>query len=544
MEPEGWALWADAVSDSTRLTVSVRATGRYAQQPVYVTLQSREQLVYRQKWLPTQGEARFSLSTATLPPGVCRLTPWDMTNQPRAERLVFVPDPSGGVQMRVLTAKPRYEAREQVVIGLQFRDADGYPVTGSWSAAVTDADQLPADTTRPDLRTYLLLTGGLRGPVESPAYYLEPEHRGDVDNLLLTQGWRRLPAPQRADSTGGWTLSGRVRDERGRPVAGKAVVVSFEQGSQRMLRSVTTDAQGAFRLGGLTIADTVQVQAGVPDPGPAGAVLSFDAPGVPFPNQAPAAPDWPRLGYFLADTRVRQTAWPALYRDSTARQLAEVVVRAAKPRPERPKDIERSSLHGSADGVLVVDRTLASSVMFVGDLIKRVPGVKIIGGAIRIGGISSFGDNTPLYLIDGQVANGQMPDALTPHEVRRIELLKSATTAGMYGARGGAGVIAIYTVNGTEESLSTSRPTSVSATAFGFVTPREFYVPRYAPLPTPALNDRRDVLFWEPLGQNDADGRARLLFLLSDTARRLRLVIQGLTSEGVPMSFTWVLPVR
>jgi hypothetical protein len=464
-----------------------------------------------------------------------------MTNQPRAERLVFVPESAGGVQMRVITAKPRYEAREPVAIGLQFRDADGYSVTGSWSAAVTDADQLPADTTRPDLRTYLLLTGGLRGTVEFPGYYLEPEHRGDLDNLLLTQGWRRLPAPARADSTGGWTLSGRVRDERGPPVAGKAMVVSLEQSGQRMLRRVSTDAQGGFRLGGLTIADTVQVQAGVPDL--PGAVLTFDAPGVPFPTPALTAPDWPTLRSFLTDARVRQTAWPAFYRDSTARQLAEVVVRAAKPRAERPKDIERSSLHGAADGVLVVDRNMGTSVKGVGELIMRLPGIQRVGDGIRIGGISSFGDNTPLYLIDGQPANGAMIDALLPQEVRRIELLKSATTAGMYGARGAAGVIAIYTVNGTEEG-GTTTPTSVSATVFGFVTPREFYVPRYEPSPTQPINDRRDVLFWEPLGQNDADGRARLVFPLSDTAKRLRLVIQGLTSEGLPMSFTWLLPVR
>ncbi|QJW88366.1 TonB-dependent receptor plug domain-containing protein [Spirosoma taeanense] len=542
VEPEGWSLKADALSDSSRLLVSVRATGRYSQQPVYVTLQSREQLVYRQKWLLLQGEAHFALSTATLPPGVCRLTLWDMTNQPRAERLVYVPEGAGSIQMQVITGKPRYEAREQVVIGLQLRDAQGYPVTGSWSAAVTDADQLPADTSGADLRTYLLLTGGLRGVVESPAYYLEPEHRADVDNLLLTQGWRRLPAPQPLDSTEGWSLSGRVRDERGRALAGKPVLISLEQGGQRILRRVNTDAQGAFRLGELSIADTVQVQAGVRDPGPGGAVVSFDAPGMRFPSPAVAPPDWGALSASLASIRARQTAWPAYYRDSTARQLAEVIVRAAKPKPERPKDIQQASLHGAADGVLVVDRNVANSVIKVDQLIMRLPGVSVIGGMVTIGGISSLGNNTPLYLIDGMPADKDMLDALNPLEVSRIELLKSATTAGMYGARGGAGVIAIYTTKGIVEPFTS--PSSVSATVFGFATPREFYVPRYAPSTTQSVNDRRDVLFWEPLGQNDADGQARLLFPLSDTAKRLRLVVQGLTSEGLPMSFTWVLPVR
>ena len=541
LEPEGWALSVDAVSDSSRLTVRVRATGRYSQQPVYVTLQSREQLAYRQKWLLTNGEARFSLSTAILPPGVCRLTLWDMTDQPRAERLVFVPERDGNVQMRVITGKPRYEAREPVAIGLQFRDADGYPVLGSWSAAVTDADQLPADTTRPDLRTYLLLTGGLRGTVEYPGYYLEPEHRGDLDNLLLTQGWRRLPAPQPADSTGGWTLSGRVRDERGRPVVNKAVMVSLEQGGQRMLRRVGTDAQGGFCLSGLTIADTVQVQAGVPDL--AGAVLSFDAPGIAFPTPTLSAPDWPALRSFLTDTRVRQAAWPALYRDSTARQLAEVIVRAAKPKPERPIDVQRASLHGSADATITLeDNNILASLPSMSDIIRRLPGVQVNGVQVRVRGATSFGDNTPLFMIDGTYIDQGTAMDLDPRTVSRIELLKNAGTASIYGARSANGVIAIYLRKGYTEELA--KPTSVSARVFGFVTPREFYVPRYEPSPTQPVTDRRDVLFWEPLGQNDADGRARLVFPLSDTARRLRLVIQGLTNEGVPMSFTWLLPVR
>jgi hypothetical protein len=174
----------------------------------------------------------------------------------------------------------------------------------------------------------------------------------------------------------------------------------------------------------------------------------------------------------------------------------------------------------------------------------RLPGLQVVGGGILIGGISSFGDNTPLYLIDGQAATGEMVDALNPHEVRRIELLKSATTAGMYGSRGAAGVIAIYLVNGTEDALAKPTPSTISATVLGFATPREFYVPRYDSPAAQSHSDRRDVLFWEPLGQNDADGRARLVFPLSDTAKRLRLVVQGLTSEGVPMSFTWLLPVR
>jgi hypothetical protein len=299
---------------------------------------------------------------------------------------------------------------------------------------------------------------------------------------------------------------------------------------------LNTDAQGVFRLGGLTIADTVRVQAGVRDG--AGAVVTFDAPGGIFPSPALTSPDWPALGAPLASVRERQTAWPALYRDSTARQLAEVVVRAAKPKAERPRDIERTSLHGEADGVFVPE--VGVTYENIGDMMRRVPGLILLRNRNIF---SSFGDNTPLYLIDGMYADGSMVDALLPQDVSRIELLKNAGTATIYGARSANGVIAIYTRRGGQGDRLPATST-ISATVLGFATPREFYVPRYDSPAAQSHTDRRDVLFWEPLGQNDADGRARLVFPLSDTAKRLRLVVQGLTSEGIPMSFTWLLPVR
>jgi hypothetical protein len=172
----------------------------------------------------------------------------------------------------------------------------------------------------------------------------------------------------------------------------------------------------------------------------------------------------------------------------------------------------------------------------------RLPGLQIVGGSIVIGGISSFGNNTPLYLVDGQPADAGVLDALNPLEVSRIELLKSAATAGMYGARGGAGVIAIYTNKGTGAESVTAR--SVAATLQGFATPREFYVPRYEMAETASATDRRDVLFWEPLGQSGSDGLANLYFPLSDTVQHVRIVVQGVTTEGVPISYSWVLPVR
>lgn len=536
---EGWSLATDAVSDSSRLTISVRATGRYSQQPFYVTLQSREQLAYRQKWTLTKGEAHFTLSTATLPAGVCRLTVWDSAQHPRAERLVFIPERLAPIQMHVSTAKPRYEPRQEVVIGLQFRDADGYPVTGTWSAAVTDADQVPTDTERVDLRTYLLLTSELRGYIESPTYYLTPEHLPDLDNLLLTQGWRRLPNTSAPDSTNGWTLSGHVRDKQGGPLVQQSVLLMLEQTGQRQLINTITDTQGQFQVKGLTITDTLIVQGRVLGTGFDATVLTFDPPGKSFRVVSPADKNPKPIANWITDAEKRQSSWPAFYRDSTARQLAEVTVKAYKPILERPKEVRMASIHGEADNAMDIDPN--KSFLDMKQLLSQVPGYLLVFRR----NFSSFGDTTPLYLLDG-VYTEYYPyiDGLNPKEVSRVEILRNSG-ASIYGARGANGVIAIYTRKGVPTSdLDKSFPKSAKSTLFGFATPRAFYVPHYTLTPDDTHKDQRDVLFWQPMGQTDENGTSRLLFPLSDTAKRLRIVLQGLTNEGIPMAFTWELPVR
>lgn len=535
-EPEGWNLSADAVSDSSQLTVRVRATGQYEQQPVYVSLQSREQFVYRQKWQLSKGEVQFSLPTTTLPAGVCRLTLWDMTGHPRAERLVFIPERSEAIQMRVSSGKIRYESRQTVGIGLQFRDADDYPVGGSWSAAVTDADQLPVDSLQTSMRTYLLLTADLRGRVESPTYYLEPDRLRELDNLLLTQGWRRLPAPQPADSTGGWSLSGRVIDQWSKPVKQGPVVVQLQQNGQKLMRSLITDTQGGFRLGGLQVTDTVRVVARALDS--PSFKLAFDAPGVRFKTPPmPVSVQHEPVTALVTDARERQAAWSAFYRDSTARQLAEVVVKANKITNERPLDVQRSSIHSEADNVYIPGDV--SRYKDAGDMFKAIPGMNQFVGRR----LTSFGDNSPLYLLDGVEADASTIFLNLPMtSISRIELLKNVATAGIYGSRGANGVIAIYTKKGGEEQLP--ERTSVATTLTGLATPREFYVPRYDSAEVNPRPDRRDVLFWQPLVQSGPDGLANLAFPLNDTAKRLRIVVQGVTNEGAPMSFVWVLPVR
>ncbi len=73
------------------------------------------------------------------------------------------------------------------------------------------------------------------------------------------------------------------------------------------------------------------------------------------------------------------------------------------------------------------------------------------GSSIRIRGLSTFGDNDPLILVDGVVYDSEGLNALNPSDIKSINVLKDAT-AGIYGVRAANGVILIETKSGSYDS--------------------------------------------------------------------------------------------
>lgn len=81
-----------------------------------------------------------------------------------------------------------------------------------------------------------------------------------------------------------------------------------------------------------------------------------------------------------------------------------------------------------------------------GIIVERTPGGEI---AIRIrGGSSAFGNNEPLYIVDGmavQPSNDGGLAGVNPYDIASIEVLKDPSSLTMYGSRGANGVIVIKT---------------------------------------------------------------------------------------------------
>ena len=67
--------------------------------------------------------------------------------------------------------------------------------------------------------------------------------------------------------------------------------------------------------------------------------------------------------------------------------------------------------------------------------------------SVRIRGIGSFGDTSPLYVIDGVPMGTSIRD-FSPNDIETIQILKDASAAAIYGSRAANGVVIITTKNG------------------------------------------------------------------------------------------------
>jgi len=146
-----------------------------------------------------------------------------------------------------------------------------------------------------------------------------------------------------------------------------------------------------------------------------------------------------------------------------AEVLSEVVVTGYQT--QRKRDISGAVSVVSAEDL---ETMVASS--FAQKLAGRAPGVTIsTSGApgdvtnVRIRGISSFGSNDPLYIIDGIPVQDKGNLNINPNDIESMQVLKDASTASIYGSRASNGVIVITTKQGKAGKTKVSYNGSVSA---------------------------------------------------------------------------------
>lgn len=533
---------------SERFSVRVAASRGCDPGSLALLIQCRGKLCYFKEWDASKEYLTFMRKD--FPDGVLQLLLLDRDNRPLSERLLFCYDEGRQPRIRVSPDKPAYGRREKVSLALDFKDADGNPLTGDFSVSVTD--NRIVESRRPnDIRTSLLLESELKGRIENPAFYFderEPARQQAADALMLTQGWRRYDIPH--------VLQGRYAEpseplEVGQELAGRIRKTGiFRKRNFRDYRVTAlvpryghfavseVDGAGRFVLNGFDFPDSTLfvVQATGPD-GKNDVELLLDEACSPAPADRLPIPDWsPRLERYNDNL--------AQFTDSLKHILIEDVVISGTLRKAIESPYE--ALASSSLDYKKIEQERYSSLE---EALRSQHGV-----TVRQDELVVFGRSVK-YIIDNVIWE-QPYEALTsdptiesayldiekipthiPIEmIKKIDIIPPVNTT-LFGARvGGSAVVCITTKNGSEllkeKRQDMERLHMQVLMPLGYQRPDEFYSPKYE---TPKQRnaperDLRTTLYWNPAVKIAPDGHAGIEFYTGDNGADYSVLIEGIAA--------------
>ncbi|HEX3766919.1 MAG TPA: hypothetical protein VHT72_01030, partial [Puia sp.] len=175
-------------------------------------------------------------------------------------RLVFK-RPVESLAIQAKTDQAVYTTRKPIRIDLSTTNRNSQPLSGNLSMSVFMIDSLQ-HIPEQSIITYLYLHSELKGRIESPEYYFANTDKATdeaLDNLLLTQGWRRFKWSDVMDSkkstfeflpeVEGPVVNGKIINKlTGAPVAFSGAWLSIP-GDDYAFSSATSDGQGVVHFG-------------------------------------------------------------------------------------------------------------------------------------------------------------------------------------------------------------------------------------------------------------------------------------------------------
>jgi TonB-linked SusC/RagA family outer membrane protein len=202
-------------------------------------------------------------------------------------------------------------------------------------------------------------------------------------------------------------VSGRVTSTTGEPVAGASVVV------KNTTIGTTTDGAGNYSL---TVPDS--------------AVLVISSLGFETKEENVNGRATINVSLKTADASSLQQVIVVGYGTSTKRDLtAPVAVVNPEDLNKRTTSSPMQALQGSVTGVQVIA--------------TGEPGGS---PTVRIRGVGSFNNTSPLYVVDGMFVDNI--DFLNTNDIGEMSILKDASAAAIYGVRAANGVVIITTKKG------------------------------------------------------------------------------------------------
>ena len=199
---------------------------------------------------------------------------------------------------------------------------------------------------------------------------------------------------------------------------------------------------------------------------------------------------------------------------------------------KREKDDGHYRIYSKPRASFKVTRTDLAYRNIADYLQGRAAGVLVMGDRILIRGPGSFQHCAPLFLINGFEVPEEIFLTIPMSDIDLVEVLKDPGELGIFGARGGNGVISVLTRKWGEEHIDPYSPGTIAKRIAGYSSCREFYSPTYTPENISSEKpDHRITLYWNPDIITE-HGKASLFFFTSDDLSYFKVFVEGVTGNG------------
>ncbi|HTD39630.1 MAG TPA: carboxypeptidase-like regulatory domain-containing protein, partial [Mucilaginibacter sp.] len=487
--------------------------------------------------------------------GILRVTLFSPEGEPLSERLVFIKRPDL-LDLKVNSDKVTYNKREKVRVSLNALK-NGIPVSSHFSVSVTDETQVPAnDNAEHTILTELLLASDLKGYIENPNYYFASDSQlttGDLDVLMLTQGYRRFEWKQVIDNKQDQVLAyhaersleleGMIKSMAGKPVSNSQMILIDNK--DNLLMDTLSDNSGSFKFTNIFVTDTplmilqakkknrpedVNIKVTHPE------VLPVSAQNIVIKSNIDSTLQQAEA---LAQQRFIETVHGGI-------KLKAVNIKGYKPKPKA--DLSHSAnLNGPGNANFVLMGDQLTGCMGIDCLKGKIPGTIWKGNVLysrrtgeRLGenGNPAFSFPPPpmAIFIDG-MSIPQLSDPfgmISINDIYSIEVLESGSYLALYGSNAMGGALIITTKRGVNApKLNTDAPGLIRFPFNGFYKSREFYSPKYDhPAENTKQKDLRSTIYWKPELVTDKDGNATFEYYNADGHGTYRVIVEGIDSQG------------
>ncbi|MFA6276303.1 MAG: hypothetical protein WC622_06115 [Pedobacter sp.] len=490
------------------------------------------------------GKATFQLNKQQLGVGLSHLTLFNENAQAVCERLYFK-KPNQQLKIETHSDSQQYDSRKKVSINLSVKNEKQEVISANLSIAVRKLDSLQG-MDQNNIVSYFWLNSELKGSIESPGYYFLENNSDNtiaLDNLLLTQGWRRftwsdvlnnkMPQFKFLPELNGHLINGKLTDKNGSAVKDKAIYLGVP-GSRVQFYESRSNANGHFVFNTKKFNGINELVVQTNSNADTTSIISILSP---FSEQYTTF-DFP-------DFQVKANLLDELKAYSLGVQIQNVYSRNKLNQFNNPI-VDTTRFYGKPFKTYRLNdytrfRTLEETLReYVTEtFISKSQGnfqVRLLGKDVSLNG-------DPLVLLDGvPYFNMNKVMDIDPNKIEKLEIVPEVYN---YGSSKFDGIINLTSFKSNLANIEIN-PNALVLDYEGLQLQREFYSPSYetASQFNSRIPDFRNVLYWSPSINIDKNGHGELNFYTSDFAGTYIGIINGLSNDGTPGVGTFTFQIR